>query len=388
MSGAEARRSCSSRSSPPSRSVRASGSALPSFTASSPAMAARSPSTAGRARARASSSCCPRRRWRRSPTSDVAKRRPGQYVAPRRAAERCQSGRSGRSRKPLCPVRGTVGSNPTLSATLVKSPGNTGRTRCGPAPDRSKSGVPSPVLYPLARHAELGAARTNDRRAAATHVRVRRSNRGWHCEERSRCVGPTALRWRGPLSAVRGTSRGDDWSSARPGAIAHESLFVGDHRRCKRHRSARSVDALETRVLETALPRDVDLDHLPDGQRRAAARPDEAIPLTDFDVPVCRHDVPFPSLATAFSSHRKHVATRPRHEPHQHCQAFAAFAMSSVLFSPLDIVANLSISWQIKRLLSQILVASQRHHAFLARAGTKRQLATCTARRAVLTMTV
>ena len=30
--------------------------------------------------------------------------------------ERCQSGRSGRSRKPLYPVRGTVGSNPTLSA--------------------------------------------------------------------------------------------------------------------------------------------------------------------------------------------------------------------------------------------------------------------------------
>src|SRR5216684_2798357 len=33
-----------------------------------------------------------------------------------RRTERCQSGRSGRSRKPLCPVRGTVGSNPTLSA--------------------------------------------------------------------------------------------------------------------------------------------------------------------------------------------------------------------------------------------------------------------------------
>ena len=40
----------------------------------------------------------------------------------RAAAERCRSGRTGRSRKPLCALR-TVGSNPTLSATLsIKKP--------------------------------------------------------------------------------------------------------------------------------------------------------------------------------------------------------------------------------------------------------------------------
>ena len=40
----------------------------------------------------------------------------GRCVRLRALSERCRSGRSGRSRKPLCPLLGTVGSNPTLSA--------------------------------------------------------------------------------------------------------------------------------------------------------------------------------------------------------------------------------------------------------------------------------
>src|SRR5438552_9889240 len=39
-------------------------------------------------------------------------------TARRRQSERCRSGRTGRSRKPLSLLRGTEGSNPSLSATF------------------------------------------------------------------------------------------------------------------------------------------------------------------------------------------------------------------------------------------------------------------------------
>ena len=40
------------------------------------------------------------------------------WVSPKPASERCQSGRMGRSRKPLTLVRGSQGSNPCLSARI------------------------------------------------------------------------------------------------------------------------------------------------------------------------------------------------------------------------------------------------------------------------------
>ena len=70
-------------------------------------------------------------------------------------------------------------------------------------------------------------------------------------------------------------------------------------------------------MFEAALPGHVDLDDLPDGQRMAAARPDEAIPLTDFDNSVHRHAVPFHSLAMPPSASREHIPTCPPHGPDQ-----------------------------------------------------------------------
>ena len=46
--------------------------------------------------------------------------RPSGYCRMRRS-ERCQSGRMGQTRNLLSPLRGTVGSNPTLSASRIRS---------------------------------------------------------------------------------------------------------------------------------------------------------------------------------------------------------------------------------------------------------------------------
>ena len=60
---------------------------------------------------------CPRT-GSRAPPRAIARRCASRRRGHGRAvAERCRSGRTGRSRKPLCALR-TVGSNPTLSATL------------------------------------------------------------------------------------------------------------------------------------------------------------------------------------------------------------------------------------------------------------------------------
>ena len=48
----------------------------------------------------------------------LIQRRPNSAVA-----ERCRSGRTGRSRKPLSLLRGTEGSNPSLSAMLFNAKG-------------------------------------------------------------------------------------------------------------------------------------------------------------------------------------------------------------------------------------------------------------------------
>ena len=54
-----------------------------------------------------------------APRPAAYRRNAGRRRRPARAAaERCRSGRTGRSRKPLCALR-TVGSNPTLSATIL-----------------------------------------------------------------------------------------------------------------------------------------------------------------------------------------------------------------------------------------------------------------------------
>ena len=65
----------------------------------------------------------------------------------RALTERCRSGRSGRSRKPLCPL-GFVGSNPTLSARNQRVTG-----RCldlfGAVPDAKKSTAESTIAVGL-----------------------------------------------------------------------------------------------------------------------------------------------------------------------------------------------------------------------------------------------
>src|SRR6516225_9465495 len=61
-------------------------------------------------------------------------------------AERCRSGRTGRSRKPLSLLRGTEGSNPSLSASKIGlrvEHGGVGRTR--PTASASKGGTQSLV---------------------------------------------------------------------------------------------------------------------------------------------------------------------------------------------------------------------------------------------------
>ncbi len=50
-------------------------------------------------------------------------------------------------------------------------------------------------------------------------------------------------------------------------------------------------------MLEAAPPRHVDLDHFPNGQRRAATRADDAISLPNLDLFDCNHDVPFRGMS-------------------------------------------------------------------------------------------
>ncbi len=77
-----------------------------------------------------------------------------------RRTERCQSGRSGRSRKPLCPVRGTVGSNPTLSASYTvqatESLGSAEINSLLTAPVVHKGWVTMAVTMNLQRHSKSG----------------------------------------------------------------------------------------------------------------------------------------------------------------------------------------------------------------------------------------
>jgi DNA-binding transcriptional LysR family regulator len=51
-------------------------------------------------------------------------------------------------------------------------------------------------------------------------------------------------------------------------------------------------------MLEAALPRPVDPDHLPNARRRAT-RPNDAIALPSFDLSACTHDDPFRTCASA-----------------------------------------------------------------------------------------
>src|SRR6266849_9825153 len=74
-------------------------------------------------------------------------------------------------------------------------------------------------------------------------------------------------------------------------AFTHEPLLVRDYRGCERHRSGRTVDTLKAGMIEAALQRPVDPDHLPNA-RRPATRPDDAIALPSFDLAACNHDVP------------------------------------------------------------------------------------------------
>src|ERR1051326_3447216 len=70
--------------------------------------------------------------------------------------ERCRSGRTGRSRKPLSSLRGTEGSNPSLSANRLFS--------CLDSPERSlkeyrRSGEEEPVLRGFLVNGELQAVK-------------------------------------------------------------------------------------------------------------------------------------------------------------------------------------------------------------------------------------